>query len=38
MKESHGTQEVEVVAGRNVVVSAGIGKKCMLSEADKPYE
>lgn len=26
MKESHGTQEVEVVAGRNVVVSAGIGK------------
>ena len=26
MKETHGTQEVEVVAGRNVVVSAGIGK------------
>lgn len=26
MRETHGTQEVEVIAGRNVVLSAGIGK------------
>ena len=26
MRETHGSQEIEVIAGRNIVLSAGIGK------------